>query len=116
VPYWDYQAAEIPHAPARQFRRRHHGQRAAGTQHDRRGAQSRALSRNRDPQLLSLSSPAYRAPVGENGNFILLHESAIAGNSEIDCRSTTAIIIFWKVSCASGGSSSKLAACLLGFA
>ena len=85
IPYWDYEAAEIPYAP--------------------RDASAAAImasallelstfvdapkaARYRDTaiqQLLSLSSPTYRAPVGENGNFILRHcVGHLPGTSEID--------------------------------
>jgi hypothetical protein len=85
IPYWDYEAAEIPHAP--------------------RDASAAAImasallelsafegvpnaARYRDTavrQLLALSSPDYRAAVGENGNFILMHGVGhLPGSSEID--------------------------------
>ena len=85
IPYWDYEAAEIPYAP--------------------RDASAAAImasallelstlveaprsARYRDTavqQLLTLSSPDYRAAPGENGNFILKHAVGhLPGNSEID--------------------------------
>ena len=85
IPFWDYEAAEIPHAPRDV---------AAGA------IMASALlelstfdgvpnaARYRETavrQLLALSSPAYRAPVGENGNFILMHGVGhLPGVSEID--------------------------------
>ena len=38
-----------------------------------------------DSILVSLASPAYRAPLGTNGNFLLMHSvGSIPHNSEID--------------------------------
>ncbi len=85
IPYWDYEAADIPEAP--------------------RDASAAAIMASallelsafaevpkallyRDTavrQLLTLSSPAYRAPIGANGNFILMHcVGYLPGNSEVD--------------------------------
>lgn len=85
VPYWDYEAAEIPHAP-RDI--------AAGAIMASAllelsafaGVPNAALYRDTAVrQLLALSSPSYRAAVGENGNFILMHGVGhLPGVSEID--------------------------------
>lgn len=46
-------------------------------------------------QLRSLSSSAYRAELGENGNFILRHSvGSIPGNSEVDVPLTYADYYF----------------------
>ena len=38
-----------------------------------------------DKVVTSLSSPAYRAPLGENGDFILMHSvGSLPHNSEVD--------------------------------
>ena len=38
-----------------------------------------------EKQLRSLASPAYRAELGKNGNFILMHSvGSIPGKSEVD--------------------------------
>lgn len=85
VPYWDYQAAEIPYAP------RDCSAAAimasallelSGFVAAEKGAHYRAAATR---QLLSLSSPEYRAAVGENGNFLLKHGVGhLPGNSEIE--------------------------------
>ena len=85
IPYWDYEAAEIPYAPRDV---------AAATimasalmelctfENVPNAAKYRAVGVQ---QLLSLSSPAYLAPAGKNGNFILMHAVGhLPGNIEID--------------------------------
>lgn len=85
IPYWDFDAPDIPNAPR---------DAAAGAVMavglldlaqqlgDVEGAPYRALA---EKQLRSLVSPAYRATLGQNGNFLLLHS---VGNrpkqSEVD--------------------------------
>ena len=85
VPYWDYEAAEIPHAPrdASAAAIMASALLELGTFVEEPKA---ALYRDTAVrQLLTLCSPAYRAPVGENGNFILMHSVGhLPGNSEID--------------------------------
>ncbi len=85
IPYWDYAAAELPYAPRDAS--------AAAIMSSAllelstfAEAPKAALYRDTAVrQLLALSSPAYRAPVGENGNFILRHSVGnLPGASEID--------------------------------
>jgi hypothetical protein len=93
VPYWDYEAAEIPHAPrdcsAAAIMASALLELADLIEHSPIATRYSLLATQyRDTavrQLLSLSSPAYRAPVGENGNFILMHGVGhLPGTSEID--------------------------------
>ena len=85
IPYWDYEAAEIPHAPRDASAA---AIMASALLELSNFAEASRAARYRDTairQLLTLSSPAYRAPVGENGNFILKHGVGhLPGNSEID--------------------------------
>lgn len=85
IPYWDYSAAEIPHAPRDSSAA---AIMASALLELATFAEPAKAARYRDTavrQLLALSSPAYRAPVGENGNFILMHGVGhLPGNSEID--------------------------------
>lgn len=85
VPYWDFDAPDIPNAPR-------DSSAAAimasamlelSTFSDpQASARLRATARK---QLLSLSSPAYLAPLGENGGFLLKHAvGAKPHNIEID--------------------------------
>ena len=85
IPYWDYEAAEIPYAP----RDVAAGSIMASALLELSAfAEPSKAARYRDTavrQLLALSSPAYRAAAGENGNFILLHGVGhLPGVSEID--------------------------------
>lgn len=85
VPYWDFDAPQIPNAPrdasaaaimASAFLE-------LSDYVDERLAK-RCVDTARK-QLLSLSSPAYRAKVGENCGFILMHSTGHAPkNSEVD--------------------------------
>jgi len=85
IPYWDYEAAEIPHAPRDTSAA---AIMASALLELSTFAESTHAARYRDTavrQLLALSSPVYRAAVGENGNFILKHGVGhLPGNSEID--------------------------------
>jgi rhamnogalacturonyl hydrolase YesR len=85
VPFWDYDAPGQPNAPRDssaaaimcsallELSTLTTGDEAAGY---------RAFA---TAQLRSLASPAYRAKVGENGNFILMHATGhLPGKSEID--------------------------------
>ena len=85
IPYWDYEAAEIPYAP-----------RDVAAASIMASALLELSTFDNVPnaakyrsvgvqQLLSLSSPAYLAPAGKNGNFILMHAVGhLPGNIEID--------------------------------
>jgi hypothetical protein len=85
VPYWDFDAPDIPNAPR-------DASAAAivssalielsGLVRGEAGRQYLAFAR---AQLLSLSSPAYLAKPGENGNFILKHSVGhLPKNREVD--------------------------------
>lgn len=85
IPYWDYDAPDIPTAPRDV---------AAGAVTavgllnlaDQLGAQAGAPYRQlAELQLRSLCSPAYRARLNENGNFLLMHAVGhLPARSEID--------------------------------
>ncbi|MEO8616577.1 MAG: glycoside hydrolase family 88 protein [Luteolibacter sp.] len=85
VPYWDFDAPAIPNAPrdasaaavmASAFIE------LSGFVGKAEGREYFLLARQ---QLLAMSSPAYRAVPGGNGNFILMHSVGhLPGNSEID--------------------------------
>lgn len=82
VPYWDYDAPNIPDAP-----------RDASTAAILASAfyemytytNNDLYKQTADKMIESLSSPAYRAPVGENGGFLLMHSvGSIPHGSNID--------------------------------
>lgn len=82
IPYWDFDAPNIPNEP-----------RDASTaaclasalyeMHDY--LPDNGYAQLADRIMLSLSSPAYRAPLGKNGCFLLMHSvGSIPHNNEID--------------------------------
>lgn len=85
IPYWDYNAPDIPNAK----RDASAGAIMAsalielsGYVIPEKGKQYLDIA---EKQLTSLSSPAYRAEKGKNGNFILMHSvGSIPGKSEVD--------------------------------
>lgn len=85
IPYWDYGAAEIPYAPrdvAAAAIMASALMELCTFDNVPNAAKYRSIAVQ---QLLSLSSPAYLAPAGRNGNFILMHAVGnLPGNSEID--------------------------------
>lgn len=85
IPYWDYEAANIPHAP----RDASAGAIMASALLELSTfAPSEKAKVYRDiavKQISSLASPVYLAQQGENGNFLLRHcVGHLPGNSEID--------------------------------
>ncbi len=85
IPYWDYEAADIPYAPRDTSAA---AIMASALLELSTFVENPKAVLYRDTavrQLLALSSPAYRADVGDNGNFILKHGVGhLPGNSEID--------------------------------
>ena len=82
VPYWDYDAPNIPNEP----RDASSAACVASALYEMDvylpGNNYRGLA-NR--MLRSLSTPAYRAPLGKNGCFLLMHSvGSIPHNNEID--------------------------------
>jgi unsaturated chondroitin disaccharide hydrolase len=85
VPYWDYDAPGIPNVPrdssAAAIMCSALFELSTLTTGDA-AARYRTFATQ---QLRSLASPAYRAKVGENGNFLLMHATGhLPGKSEID--------------------------------
>jgi uncharacterized protein YyaL (SSP411 family) len=85
IPYWDFDAPGIPDAPRDASAAAVMSSaliELSGMVGGGRGRQYLGLARQ---QLLSLSSSAYRAKPGENGNFILMHSVGhLPANSEVD--------------------------------
>ncbi len=85
VPYWDFDAPDIPNAP----RDASSAAIMASALIELSDYVDAKLSKwyldTARRQLLSLSSPAYRAKAGENGGFILMHSvTHFPKNSEVD--------------------------------
>lgn len=82
VPYWDFNAPGIPNEPRDAS--------AAACTASALYEMHKYLPENgykalADRVMESLASPAYRAPIGENGNFILMHSvGSIPHGAEID--------------------------------
>lgn len=82
IPYWDFDAENIPNAPR-------DASAAAAVASALYELDDYAFGKGykdlADKMIVSLSSDAYTAKIGENGNFILMHSvGSIPHNSEID--------------------------------
>lgn len=82
VPYWDYDAPNIPNEP----RDVSSAACTASALYELNGyLPNNGYKKVADEIMVNLSSPAYRAEVGTNGNFILMHSvGSIPHNAEID--------------------------------
>ncbi|MCI6619097.1 MAG: glycoside hydrolase family 88 protein [Prevotella sp.] len=82
VPYWDFDAPNIPNEP----RDASAAACIASALYELNGyLPDNGYATLADRIMLSLSSPAYRAPIGKNGCFLLMHSvGSIPHNSEID--------------------------------
>jgi arylsulfatase A-like enzyme len=85
IPHWDFDAANIPEAPRDASAAAVMSSaliELSGLVDGEPGRNYFELARR---QLISLSSPAYRAKLGENGNFILMHSVGnLPANIEVD--------------------------------
>ena len=82
IPYWDFDAPNIPNEP----RDASAAACIASALYELNGyLPEKGYATLADRIMLSLSSPAYRAPIGKNGCFLLMHSvGSIPHNSEID--------------------------------
>lgn len=81
VPYWDFDAPNIPHEP----RDASAAAIIASALYELNNYSKKNYRKTADRIMKSLSSPAYMAKPGENGNFILMHSvGSIPHGSEID--------------------------------
>lgn len=82
IPYWDYDALNIPNEPRDVSAA---AITAAALYELSMYLPNPRYKKTADKILASLSTPAYRAKVGENGNFILMHSvGSIPHNAEVD--------------------------------
>lgn len=82
IPYWDYDAPNIPNA----LRDASSAAIMAAALYELAAYENRDYYKQwGDKIMASLSSPAYRAAIGENGNFLLKHSvGSIPHGSEVD--------------------------------
>jgi hypothetical protein len=73
IPYWDFDARDIPAAPRDTSAAALIGSALIELSGFVEPALAREYLAVAETQLRALSSPAYRAPVGENGGFLLMH-------------------------------------------
>lgn len=82
VPYWDYNAPNIPNEPRDVSSA---ACTASALYELSQYVPGKGYKEQADQILQNLSTPAYRAAVGTNGNFILMHSvGSIPHNAEID--------------------------------
>jgi rhamnogalacturonyl hydrolase YesR len=85
VPYWDFDAHDIPHAPRDAAGAAVIAAALAELRQFVDQDTARLYSNFVEQQIRSLASPAYRAKVGENGGFLLLHSTGhLPEGKEID--------------------------------
>ncbi len=82
VPYWDYDAPDIPDT----YRDASAGAILASALYELSTYSDKMDYKEwADTIVASLASPAYRAPLGENGDFLLMHSvGSLPHNSEVD--------------------------------
>jgi hypothetical protein len=73
IPYWDFNAPGIPDEPRDASAAAIMASALLELKDMVEGEKRERYEAFARQQLLSLSSPAYRAPLGENGNFLLMH-------------------------------------------
>jgi len=85
VPYWDFDAPNIPDAPRDASAAAITASALIELSDYVDAATAKRYLAAASRQLVTLSSPAFRANVGENGNFILMHSTGnLPGNTQID--------------------------------
>jgi hypothetical protein len=95
IPYWDFDAPGIPVVPRDASCGAIMASALLELGQFTTGAEKKEYIKTAETILQSLSSPAYRAKLGENGGFILMHSvSSIPNNSEVDAPLTYADYYF----------------------
>lgn len=85
IPYWDFNAPNIPDAPRDASAASITSAALYELSTYTKGKSSKNYKKLADTIVDNLSTPAYRANEGENGNFVLMHSTGhLPGNSEID--------------------------------
>lgn len=85
IPYWDYNDPNIPNAPRDASAAALMASAFLELAQYTKGKDKTLYKENAEQILVNLSSDAYRAKLGENGGFILMHSTgALPLKSEID--------------------------------
>jgi hypothetical protein len=95
IPYWDFNAPDIPNAKRDASAGSIMASALLELAQYSKGNQRKEYITTAETIIRSLSSPAYRAPLGTNGGFLLRHSVGhLPGNSEIDVPLTYADYYF----------------------
>jgi hypothetical protein len=95
VPYWDFDAPGIPNVPRDASSAAIMASALLELGQYSTGAEKKEYIETAETILQSLSSPAYRAKLGENGGFILMHSvGSLPHKSEVDAPLTYADYYF----------------------
>ena len=95
VPYWDFDAPDIPNAKRDASAASIMASALLELAQYSKGKEKKQYVNVAETMIRSLSSPAYRAPVGTNGGFLLKHSVGhLPGKSEIDVPLTYADYYF----------------------
>ena len=95
VPYWDFDAPGIPNVPRDASSAAIMASALLELGQYTTGAEKKEYIETAETILQSLSSPAYRAKLGENGGFILMHSvGSLPHKSEVDAPLTYADYYF----------------------
>ena len=95
IPYWDFNAPDIPNAKRDASAGSILASALLELAQYSKGSEKKKYVSTAETILRSLSSPAYRAPSGTNGGFLLMHSVGhLPGKSEIDVPLTYADYYF----------------------
>ena len=95
IPYWDFNAANIPNAKRDASAGAITASALLELAQYSKGKKKKEYVLIAEKILQSLSSPAYRAPIGTNGGFLIMHNvGSLPHNSEVDVPLTYADYYF----------------------
>jgi hypothetical protein len=95
IPYWDFNAAKIPNEPRDASAGAITASALLELAQYSKGKKKKEYVSIAEKILQSLSSPAYRAPIGTNGGFLIMHNvGSLPHNSEVDVPLTYADYYF----------------------
>jgi uncharacterized protein YyaL (SSP411 family) len=95
IPYWDFNAPDIPNAKRDASAGAITASALLELAQYSKGKKKKEYVSIAEKILQSLSSPAYRAPIGTNGGFLIMHNvGSLPHNSEVDVPLTYADYYF----------------------